>query len=111
MTTVTVPSAASNIAAIVEDEDSGLSADAIRERDLWIVSDVVRNSLSLSIVDRSMLTSAAVQGREEIQDPIRNMVLHYRGEAEAAKRNVLTANDVSQDINGLNQLIRAGCSR
>ena len=97
--------------AIVVDEDSGLAAEAIRERDLWIVSDAVRNSLSLRSVDRSMLTSATVQGREEIQDPIRNMVLHYRGEAEAAKRNVLTANDVSQDINGLNQLIRSGCSR
>ena len=41
----------------------------------------------------------------------RNMVLHYRGEAEAAKRNVLTANDVSQDVQGLNQLIQAGCLR
>jgi len=58
-----------------------------------------------------MLTSAIVQGREEIQDPIRNMVLHYRGEGEASKRNVLTANEVSQDVNGLNQLIRAGCLR
>jgi hypothetical protein len=114
MTAVTpsIPSAANaQITAIVEDDDSGLSAEAIRERDLWIASDAVRNSLSLRNVDRSMLTSAVVQGREEIQDPIRNMVLHYRGEAEAAKRNVLTANDVSQDINGLNQLIRSGCSR
>jgi len=114
MTAVTpsVPSAANaQISAIVEDDDSGLSAEAIRERDLWIASDAVRNSLSLRNVDRSMLTSAVVQGREEIQDPIRNMVLHYRGEAEAAKRSVLTANDVSQDINGLNQLIRSGCSR
>ena len=114
MTAVTpsVPSAANaQISAIVEDDDNGLSAEAIRERDLWIASDAVRNSLSLRNVDRSMLTSAVVQGREEIQDPIRNMVLHYRGEAEAAKRSVLTANDVSQDINGLNQLIRSGCSR
>ena len=46
LTTVTpsVPSAAtSQVTAIVEDEDSGLSAEEIRERDLWIVNDAVRN--------------------------------------------------------------------
>merc|ERR1711935_104702 len=50
MTAVTpsVPSAANaQISTIVEDDDSGLSAEAIRERDLWIASDAVRNSLSL----------------------------------------------------------------
>lgn len=98
-------------AVIVEDEDNGLTAEEIRERDFWIPSDTVKDSLNDRNVDRSMLTLAVVQGREEIQDPIRSMVLHYRGEAEAAKRNVLTANDVSQDVNGLNQLIRAGCWR
>lgn len=116
MTTATptpaaVPQPSAQVPVVVEDEESNLSAEEIRERDLWIISEAVRKSLNDRNVDRSMLTSAIVQGREEIQDPIRNMVLHYRGESEAAKRNVLTANDVSPDINGLNRLIRAGCLR
>ena len=93
------------------DDDTNLSTEEVRIRDLWIPSEAVERALADRNVDSGMLTSAVVQGREEIQDPIRNMVLHYRGESEAAKRNVLTANDVSQDVNGLNQLIRAGCLR
>ena len=95
----------------IEDDDKNLSADDLRLRDLWIPNEAVSRALSDRNVDSGMLTSAIVQGREEIQDPIRNMVLHYRGEGEAAKRNVLTANDVSQDVTGLNQLMRAGCLR
>ena len=99
------------VPVIAEDEDAGLSPEQIQERDLWVLSEAVQNSLRDRSVERSMLTSAVVQGREEIQDPIRNMVLHYRGEAEAAKRSVLTADTVSADVNGLNRLIRAGCLR
>jgi hypothetical protein len=95
----------------IEEEDTSLTEEEMRMRDLWIPSEAVRSGLTDRNVDRTMLTSAAVQGREELQDPVRNMVLHYRGEAEAAKRNVLTANDVPQDMTGLNQLIRAGCLR
>ena len=96
---------------VIEDDDKELPVEELRIRDLWIPTEAAQRALSDRNVESGMLTSAAVQGREEIQDPIRNMVLHYRGESEAAKRNVLTANDVSQDVNGLNQLIRAGCLR
>ena len=95
----------------IEDDDKNLSSEELRLRDLWIPHEAISRALSDRNVDSGMLTSAVVQGREEIQDPIRNMVLHYRGEGEAAKRNVLTANNVSQDVTGLNQLIRAGCLR
>ena len=104
-------SGAPEVPMIIEDEDNDLTPEQIRIRDFWIPSEAVQNSLLDRNVDRSMLTSAVVQGREEIQDPIRGMVLRYKGEAEAAKRNVLTADDVSQDINGLNRLINAGCLR
>ena len=104
-----VASTASELA--IEDDDKNLTAEELRLRDLWIPNEAVSRALSDRNVESSMLTSAVVQGREEIQDPVRNMVLHYRGEGEAAKRNVLTANDVSQDVNGLNQLICAGCLR
>ena len=96
---------------ILEDDEANLSAEELRVRDLWISSEAVRSSLKDQSVDRSLLTSAIVHSRDELHDPIRSMVLHYRGEAEAAKRNVLTANDVSQDVQGLNQLIKAGCLR
>jgi hypothetical protein len=31
-----------------------------------------------------------------VQDPVRNLILHYRGDSEAAKRQVLTADSVTQ---------------
>lgn len=100
-----------NVPIVTEDSDSNMTPDELRIRDLWVPSDSVQSSLKDQSVDRSLLTSAIVHSRDELQDPVRNMVLHYRGETEAAKRNVLTANDVSQDIHGLNQLVQAGCLR
>lgn len=102
---------ATSVPVVIEDDETNLSAEELRVRDLWISSEAVRSSLKDQSVDRSLLTSAIVHSRDELHDPIRSMVLHYRGEAEAAKRNVLTANDVSQDVQGLNQLIQAGCLR
>ena len=58
-----------------------------------------------------MLTMPGVHAREELHDPIKSLVARYRGEAEAGKRNVLTADNVSQDRSGLYQLIEAGCFR
>ena len=52
-----------------------------------------------------------VHAREDLQDPIKSLVARYRGEAEASKRRVLTADMVSQDLVGLIQLIETGCSR
>ncbi len=96
---------------IREEEDENLSPSELAERDLWLPSEAVRQALTSRNVDQSLLTMAVVQGREEMQDPIRNMILHYRGETEAAKRSVLTANNVTANIAGLNQLIQAGCLR
>ena len=38
-------------------------------------------------------------------DPVKDLVYRYMGEQEALKRQVLTADKVSQDIDGLKQLI------
>ena len=39
------------------------------------------------------------------------VALSFRGESEAVKRQVLTADSVTQDQRGLRQLVRAGCHR
>ena len=52
-----------------------------------------------------------VHAREDLHDPIKSLVARYRGEAEAAKRHVLTADMVSQDHAGLSRLIESGCYR
>ncbi len=49
--------------------------------------------------------------REDLADPVVSLVSHYRGEAEAVKRQVLDGASVTQDQNGLRQLVRAGCFR
>ncbi len=96
----------------VNDEESNLPIEARRRRDAWLPSSAVLKAMGNSnVTDANLLTSPNVQGREELNDPVRNLVHHYRGEAEAAKRTMLTANDVSQDLNGLRQLIAAGCLR
>jgi len=61
--------------------------------------------------DRASLTTPAVVLREDLPDPVRNLVAHYRGEQEASRRQVLTADSVTQDQRGLRQLVRAGCLR
>ena len=52
-----------------------------------------------------------VHAREDLHDPIKSLVARYRGEVEASKRNILTADMVSQDLNGLFQLIHSCCYR
>jgi len=64
--------------------------------------------------ERYVLTLPGVQVREDLLDPVRNLVGHYRGESEAAKRDahaISSADSVSQDMRGLRQLIKAGYYR
>ena len=58
-----------------------------------------------------MVTMPCVHAREDLHDPIKSLVARYRGEVEASKRNILTADMVSQDLNGLFQLIHSCCYR
>ena len=58
-----------------------------------------------------MVTMPSVHAREDLHDPIKSLVARYRGEVEASKRNTLTADMVSQDLNGLFQLIHSCCYR
>ncbi|TRY61260.1 hypothetical protein TCAL_04212 [Tigriopus californicus] len=61
--------------------------------------------------DRSSLTRPCVVIREDLVDPVKNLVAHYRGETETQKRQVLTVETVTRDQKGLRQLVRAGCFR
>ena len=91
-----------------------------RRSDAWIPKQATSQTLS-SIAssapgafypDRSALTAPAAAIREDLSDPVRDLVAHYHGEAEArVKRQVLTADSVTQDARGLRQLIKAGCYR
>ena len=71
----------------------------------------LHRQLKIFNFDRSMVTTPNVHAREDLHDPIKSLVARYRGEVEAGKRNILTADLVSQDLNGLLQLIRSCCYR
>lgn len=57
------------------------------------------------------LTLPGVQLATDLTDPIRQAVAPLLGEAEAQRRRILGADDVTQDERGLRQLIEAGSLR
>lgn len=58
-----------------------------------------------------LLTTPGVQLATDLTDPIRQAVQPLLGDAEAQRRHVLAADDVTQDERGLRQLIAAGAFR
>lgn len=52
-----------------------------------------------------LLTMPGVQSANDLVDPIRDAVVYLLGETEAGQRQILKADDVTQDERGIRQLI------
>ncbi|XP_077990905.1 trafficking protein particle complex subunit 12-like [Glandiceps talaboti] len=93
-------------------------SDIDRRYDAWIPSDTTRQILVAKVtstgtfsLDVSQLTMPGVVVEDLQGDPIKELVYKFMGEQESNKRNVLTHDNVSQNEEGLQQLIAGGCYR
>merc|ERR1719319_396784 len=57
---------------------------------------------------RDQLTCPGVSPASEQGDPVKDLVTKYQGEAESSKRQILSADGVTADKRGLQQLLSAG---
>ena len=82
---------------MLEDDSDAERGEVGEASRVWIPCPATAEALANpGSADRSTLATPGVQIREDFLDPVRNLVSHYRGESEAAKRQVLNANSVSQ---------------
>ncbi|XP_062620669.1 trafficking protein particle complex subunit 12-like [Saccostrea cucullata] len=94
-------------------------SESDRQHDAWIPSDGTRQTL-LTIATSvpgsyvptlEELSTPGIVVDEPQGDPVRDLVYRYMGEQEAIKRQILTVDSVTQDVEGLQALIKGGCYR
>ncbi|KAL1513741.1 hypothetical protein ABEB36_003111 [Hypothenemus hampei] len=100
---------------------SSLSAnpEVDRRRNAWIPNErarqvfiaIIKAQPSSYSVDHELLTMPGVLLEEELGDAVGYVVGVCLGEAEAAQRHSLAAEDVTQDEKGLRELVQAGAFR
>lgn len=94
-------------------------SDSDRQHDAWLPSEATKNILiamathppGTYLPDRELLCSPTLVITDSQGDPVRDLVYRYMGEQEALKRQILTANKVTQDAEGLKKLMANGCYR
>lgn len=93
-------------------------SDADRQHDAWLPSDATRHiivtvttSPGSFVPTEEQISSPSIVVNESQGDPVRDLVHRYMGEQEAIKRQILTVDSVSQDVDGLKKLLEGGCYR
>ncbi|WAR23655.1 TPC12-like protein [Mya arenaria] len=94
-------------------------SDSDRQHDAWLPSDNTKNILITMathapgsyIPTSDLLVAPSLVSTQQQGDPVRELVFRYMGEQEALKRKVLTLDSVPRDVDGLKQLLGAGCYR
>ncbi|XP_063410110.1 trafficking protein particle complex subunit 12-like isoform X2 [Mytilus trossulus] len=81
-------------------------SDSDRQHDAWLPGD----HSNFTPVAENLSTPGLVVNEPQ-GDPVRDLVYRYMGEQEAIKRQVLTIDSVTQNIEGLQKLIAGGCYR
>lgn len=110
---------------LTNNDDDGFCArvavgsEAERRRDAWIPSEQTRQILincatsvpGTYVPDKEFLTMPGILLEEDLGDSVGETVASCLGEAEAAQRQIISANDVTQDERGLRDLVQAGAYR
>ncbi|EDV23069.1 uncharacterized protein TRIADDRAFT_57962 [Trichoplax adhaerens] len=81
-----------------------------QQASMWISSSTTRQLLSgLIEIDTKHLSIAGLAVDYKNSDPVKEVILKCFGEGEASKRQVLTVDSVTQDEEGLKQLLLSNC--
>ncbi|XP_033737718.1 trafficking protein particle complex subunit 12-like [Pecten maximus] len=93
-------------------------SDADRQHDAWLPSDATRHILvtvttspGSFVPTEDQISTPSIVVNESQGDPVRDLVHRYMGEQEAIKRQILTVDSVTQDVDGLKKLLEGGCYR
>uniref|UniRef100_A0A0K2V156 Uncharacterized protein n=1 Tax=Lepeophtheirus salmonis TaxID=72036 RepID=A0A0K2V156_LEPSM len=77
-----------------------------------VLNNIAESSPGTYFPEKAALTMTNLLSKEDNKDPIKNMVTHFHGPSEAARRShIPNVDTVSQDYEGLKLLIKSECYR